>query len=271
MKTGFFLTALVATTVALSALPARAQTLSDIVSAEFLPGWRTEQGTLMAAVRLQLAPGWKTYWRSPGDAGVPPEFGWAGSDNIRAVQFHWPRPEVFDFNGMQTIGYARELVLPVEIWPTDASRPVRVAAQMDLGVCRDICVPASLEIGGDLLPGAGAAQPAIQAALRNRPENRREAGVRDAHCSVEAVANGMRLTAVVDVPRLGARESVVIETGNPEIWVAEASVTRDGSRLIATSDMISPNRQPFALDRSDITITVLSKGRAVELLGCPGN
>lgn len=255
----------------LTAQPSAAQNLSDIVSAEFLPGWRTEQGTHMAALRVKLAPGWKTYWRSPGDAGIPPEFGWAGSDNIRSVQFHWPRPDVFDFNGMQTIGYSRELILPVEIWPTDASQPVKVSAQMDLGVCSDICVPAFLELGGDLIPAGGKANPSIQTALRNRPENRREAGVRDAHCSISALATGLRLTATMDLPPLGPKEAVVIETGAPGVWVTEASVTRNGTRLTATSDLTGPDRQPFSLDRSDITITVLSKGRAVELLGCPSD
>ncbi|MFY8145805.1 MAG: protein-disulfide reductase DsbD domain-containing protein, partial [Rhodobacter sp.] len=70
--------------------PARAMTQDDLLSAEVLPGWRTEQGTHMAALRLTLAPGWKTYWRSPGDAGIPPLFNWSGSQNLSGVRVHWP-------------------------------------------------------------------------------------------------------------------------------------------------------------------------------------
>jgi DsbC/DsbD-like thiol-disulfide interchange protein len=76
-----------------------------------------ENGGHMAAVELQLAPGWKTYWRSPGDAGIPPSFDWSGSENVKSVRLHWPAPEVFEANGMQTIGYHERLVLPVEITP----------------------------------------------------------------------------------------------------------------------------------------------------------
>ena len=91
-----------AATLALLAAPALATTQDDVLSAQLRPGWQMENGGHMAAVELQLAPGWKTYWRSPGDAGIPPTFDWSGSDNVRSVRIHWPAPLVFDANGMQT-------------------------------------------------------------------------------------------------------------------------------------------------------------------------
>ena len=59
----------------------------DVVQIEVLPGWQTASGTQMAAIRLTLAPGWKTYWRAPGEGGIPPAFGWAGSQNIASTAF----------------------------------------------------------------------------------------------------------------------------------------------------------------------------------------
>lgn len=252
-----------------AAAPGRAEGIAEILAADFLPGWRTDQGSYMTAVRVRLAPGWKTYWRSPGDAGVPPEFGWDGSHNIRDVHFHWPRPDVFQFNGMQTIGYARELVLPVEIWPVDADRPVQVATRMDMGVCRDICVPASVEFTAELPPAGGGGDPVIRSALRNRPETKREAGVRNVACSIAALPGGLRLTAEIEMPRIGPEETVVVETSDPRVWVSEPAVSRQGTRVVAVSDLVSHSRKPFLLDRSAVTITVLAKGRAVELHGCP--
>lgn len=250
------------------AAPAAAQSLGDILSAELLPGWRTESGTQMAAIRLTLSPGWKTYWRSPGDAGIPPEFDWRGSENVKAVRLHWPAPQVFDFNGMQTIGYARELVLPVEVWPQVPGQPVTLHSNVDLGVCRDICVPASLRLQGTLTPQSGG-DPAIRAALKAQPGSARAAGLRAASCEVSATRKGLALRAELDLPRLGPDEVVVVETADPTVWVAEAVTRRDGRRLVAETQLISADRKPFALDRSGLTITVLAGGKAVELTGCP--
>ncbi|MCX8508161.1 MAG: protein-disulfide reductase DsbD family protein, partial [Rhodobacteraceae bacterium] len=75
---------LLSAVLALAAPLAQAQPVPDnLLKAEILPGWRTESGSQMAALRLTMAPGWKTYWRAPGDAGIPPRFDWTGSANLK--------------------------------------------------------------------------------------------------------------------------------------------------------------------------------------------
>ncbi|MDR5653377.1 protein-disulfide reductase DsbD family protein [Xinfangfangia sp. LG-4] len=240
------------------------------MAAEMLPGWRTAEGRHMAALRIDLAPGWKTYWRAPGDAGVPPVFDWQGSENLRGVEVHWPRPEVFRLNGMQTIGYSRQLVLPVEVLPRDPGAPVRLTANVDLGVCNTVCVPATVSVAADLPVRGGTADPAIRAALDAAPESPRQAGVQALGCRIEPMADGLRVTAVIDMPRLpGRAETAVLEPGDPDIWVSEAATRREGGRLVATSEMVAPDGLPFFLDRSRLTITVIGQGRAVEIRGCP--
>ena len=87
------------------AAPAAAQSVPDnVVRAELRPGWTTPDGTRIAALHLVLAPGWKTYWRSPGDAGIPPEFDWKGSRNLGSVTFRCPRQEIYERNGCSTLG-----------------------------------------------------------------------------------------------------------------------------------------------------------------------
>ena len=80
----------------LAAAQAESFDMADIVQAEVLPGWRTPSGTWMAALHLTLSPGWKTYWRVPGEAGIPPLFDIAASTNIAALAVHWPTPHVFE-------------------------------------------------------------------------------------------------------------------------------------------------------------------------------
>jgi DsbC/DsbD-like thiol-disulfide interchange protein len=236
-----------------------------------LPGWRTDHGTHMAALRIVLKPGWKTYWRSPGDAGIPPQFRWDGSENLASVRFHWPRPGVYEIGGMRSIGYYRELVLPIELTPRRPGEPIRVRADVEIGVCRDVCVPMFAEIAAELSATSEGSvrDPRIDAALANRPATAREAGVRDVDCDVEPTDDGLRLTARIDMPRLGPEEVAVFELPDPAIWISESSGGREGPSLLAASEMVPPSGRPFLLDRSAVRITVISPDRAVELQGCP--
>ena len=254
--------------VALFAAPALAVTQAEILSAEVLPGWQTDSGTQMAALRLTLAPDWKTYWRSPGEAGIPPLFDWSDSRNVASVRLHWPRPQVFTLNGMQTIGYKHELVLPIEVTPIDAGRPILLRADIELGVCRDICMPAALTLSADL-DGPGAPDAAIRKALKDRPESPTEAGLADIGCTVEPISDGLRLTATLRMPATGGEETVVFEPHGGAIWVSQSDVRRTGGELVAKADLVPDSGGPFALDRSGITVTVLGRDRAVEIRGCP--
>ena len=175
---------------------------------------------------------------------------------------------MFTFNGMRTLGYARELVLPVRIAPRDKDAPIRLEAAVDMGVCRDICIPASLDLSADLLPG-GAADPVIRAAMAARPLTGDEAGVGRHACTVDAAGQGLRVTAEVEVPPLGPGEMAVIEAGSETLWVGEARTARQGGRLVAVADVVPLTNAPVALDRRGITVTLLAEGRAVELHGCP--
>lgn len=245
-----------------------AQTQAEVLSARLLAGFATDQGTRMAGLEMAFAPGWKTYWRAPGDAGIPPVFDWTGSKNVKAVRLHWPRPSVFHLNGMQSVGYRDALVLPLEVLPMDPAQPVALHLRVDLGVCKDICMPASLDLSADLMPGGGDA--AIRAALADQPISATAAGVSDVQCDVEPIRDGLRVTAHLDLPRQGAEETVVLESGLDGVWVSEATTTRDGVRLTAVADMVPPEGAPFALDRSGVVVTVIAPDRAVEIRGCPG-
>lgn len=251
-----------------AALPLRAETQDDVLRGRLLPGWKEADGRYMAAVSLDLAPGWKTYWRSPGDAGIPPVFDWSGSDNLGSVRIHWPAPEVIRQNGMESIGYLDRLTLPLEVTPLDPAKPVHLALNLALGVCHDICMPADLRLDADL-DGPGARDGAIAAALAEAPLTGREAGVTGVSCAVEPIKDGLRVTARLDLPPQGSEETVVFETAEPDVWVSGAVADRQGPALEATADLVPPAGQPFALDRSGLVVTVLAQGRAVEIQGCP--
>lgn len=240
----------------------------DMAEVSVLPGWKTQNGTYMSALRIKLSPGWKTYWRAPGDAGIPPQFNWEGSENLGRVTFHWPRPTVYMINGMRSIGYYDELILPIEVTPQNAGKPVHLEARIDMGVCQKICVPMSARVTAELI-GEGARNAAITRALDAQPDTAHKASVGRVACKVEPNDDGLRLTAQINMPPLGGDEVMVFELPDKSIWISESSNRRDGQYFSATSDMVPPSGAPFALDRSDVRITVLGQNRAVEIQGCP--
>lgn len=255
-------------TLLLIAPPALATTQEDVLSAQLRPGWQMQSGAHMAAVELRLAPGWKTYWRSPGDAGIPPTFDWSGSENVKDIRLHWPAPQVFEANGMQTIGYHDSLVLPVEVTPEDPSRPVKLAVEISLGVCDEICMPAVVDLAADLT-SPGASDDTIRQALSAGATPATDAGVSAVSCAIDPIRDGLRLTARVRLPDPGHPEVVAFETADRNIWVAEAITQREGGELVSMTELVPPDGAPFALDRSGITLTILAAGGAVEVRGCP--
>src|SRR5271163_5124622 len=79
---------------------------------------------LRAGVEIRLDPGWKTYWRDPGDSGVPPSFDFSGSENVKSVSVEWPAPERFaDGAGGNSIGYLDHVILPLRIAAVNTGKP----------------------------------------------------------------------------------------------------------------------------------------------------
>ncbi len=120
-------------------------------------------GRLTMALHMALDPGWKTYWRVPGDSGLAPMFDWSGSNNVRAIEILWPTPIAFDELGERFYGYKGEVVWPLRITAKDREQPVDLALKMDFGVCSDVCIPTSIR--SSMRVPAGTAAPTAHADL----------------------------------------------------------------------------------------------------------
>jgi DsbC/DsbD-like thiol-disulfide interchange protein len=104
----------------------------------------TEGGetALRAGVEIKLDKGWKTYWRYPGDSGIPPRFDFKRSQNVKTIAVRWPAPHRFSDEGGQSIGYKDHVILPLSIVPADPSKPVMLRLDLDYAICEKLCVPA---------------------------------------------------------------------------------------------------------------------------------
>src|SRR3954464_7537695 len=105
---------------------------SDVHSAVRLLAVSRSGTVLLGGIAFQLQPGWKTYWRTPGDSGVPPRFDFSKSDNIEAVTVLWPAPAKFHHGaGGQSRGYHDQIILPLRIGAKNADKPVTLRAAIN--------------------------------------------------------------------------------------------------------------------------------------------
>jgi DsbC/DsbD-like thiol-disulfide interchange protein len=107
-------------------------------------------GELRAGIELRLAAGWKTYWRYPGDSGVPPVFDFSKSENVKSVEVRWPAPHRFTDESGASIGYKGSVVLPLRVIAQNPRRPSVLRLAIDYAICERLCIPAkgsaSLEV-----------------------------------------------------------------------------------------------------------------------------
>lgn len=236
-----------------------------------IDGWAEADGSRVAGVEIRIDPGWHTYWRVPGEAGIPPSFDWSGSRNLASVRYEWPRPEIIESYGLRSYGYFGALVLPVLLTPKDPSAPIEAALALSFGVCNDICTQEDRHLAASFAGGDGAGRGRIEAALAERARTAGEAGVADVTCGIDATGDGYALTATVTFERpQPAGQSAVLETSQAGLWIGEAESVTDGATVIARAPIAGREGAGPVLERKGVRLTVLDDARAVDIRGCTG-
>ena len=222
---------------------------------------------IRAGVEIQLKAGWKTYWRYPGDAGVPPRFDWSGSENLAVLEVKWPAPERFvDESGAKSIGYHGDIVFPLMVRPIDPARPVRLKLKLDFAVCEKLCVPADAELALEIPAGESAPLGLLDEAGRRVPRR----------ISLGDNAGGLAVTRV-GLAR-GAAPQVLIEGSAPEgsvdlfaegpddrwaLPLPEKIESKDGKlRFQLVIDGAPPGGPPIP---SKVVLTLIAGDKAIEV------
>ena len=129
-----------------------------------------KNGRYEAGVDLVMAPGSHTYWKMPGEAGVPPVFTFNGSDNIRQADVKYPVPSRITEEGLEAFGYAGQVVFPVVVTPTDPSKPATLLVDVTYAICNRICLPGHSGAKLTLRPhGEGDSPQLVESALARVP------------------------------------------------------------------------------------------------------
>ncbi len=257
---------------ALAADLARSQAVvstgESFVHVTVLPGRAEAGGARMAGLVLDVAPEWKTYWRNPGAAGIPPHFDWSGSRNLGAVEVFWPRPRFFESFGLTTLGYSGRVVFPVRLVPERPDQAMEIDLGLALGVCREICVLEETTVEMRIEPGVPEAGAVLVAmAEREVPRPGAELGLSEASCRISGGGASRRFDAVLDFAQ-ALHDPVVILEGPDLTWFTGVETTTQSGSRLHVGAALSLLDETIWISRSQIRMTVLAGDFAADIQGC---
>jgi DsbC/DsbD-like thiol-disulfide interchange protein len=233
-----------------------------------LAGSHVSDAGARAGIEIKLAPGWKTYWRYPGDSGVPPRFDFADSQNVKTVTIDWPAPHRFSDDSGITIGYKLDVIFPLHVVPQDTTKPVRLRLKADYAICDKICIPA--EASAELLLDAGRSElDQSLAAFAAQVPKRAQLGD-GAPLAVRAVRrdnSGDRPRVIVDVAAPGNGPIDLFAEGPTPDWALPVPEPITGApaglhRFTFILDGLPPGARA---DGALLTFTLVAGGSAIEV------
>jgi DsbC/DsbD-like thiol-disulfide interchange protein len=222
---GALLTALGASVVGAQAVPPRHVRASLVAEADAVrPGQ-----PLTAGIRLEMEKGWHTYWRNPGDSGLPTRVKWDLPEGFAAGEILWPYPIRFGTGPLMSYGYEHEVLLPVEVRvpASFAGAEVRLLARVDWLECQEACIPGKAEVSL-ALPVRATTRPGPHAALF--ADARRRLPARDPGWRFSASSAPRGLTLVARAPRGTALREAYFYPTTPRLLdhAKPQALTREG-------------------------------------------
>jgi DsbC/DsbD-like thiol-disulfide interchange protein len=222
-----------------------------------------QRGTVRrAGIEIRLAPGWKTYWRYPGDSGIPPRFDFSHSKNVKSVTVRYPAPHRLTDESGTSIGYKHGVVFPLDIVVQNAAQPVMLAVKADYAVCEKVCIPAEgkAELNLTGRPGAQDGWLKQNDALVPVAAQIGEGGT----LAVRSVTRENK-RILVDVAAPGAIE--LFAEGPAADWALPVPAPVDGApagqqRFAFELEGLPPNTRP---DGATLMLTAVSGGQAIEV------
>jgi DsbC/DsbD-like thiol-disulfide interchange protein len=238
---------------------------SERSAVRLIAGGRNENGaSIRAGVEMRLASGWKTYWRYPGDSGIPPRFDFSKSRNVKSVNVRWPAPQRLTDEGGTSIGYKHDLMFPLDVVPEDRAKPVMLSLTMGYGVCEKICVP--VDAKAELtLDGKSTGQDARIKDAQSRVPQAASLG-QDGAISIRAVTREAA-RIVVDVAHPAGESVDLFAEGPTSDWSlpvpSPVAGAPDGQQRFAFDlDGLPPNTKP---DGATLLLTAVAGERAIEV------
>ncbi len=231
-------------------------------------------GRIWLGVQITLGPGWKTYWRDPGESGAPPRLDWSASDNLDSIDVRWPAPQRFSSFGFDSFGYHSEVVLPVLIKVAAPARTATARLNLDYMVCAQVCIPMRAELALELpanITGATGAKaeasafaPLIRRYLQRVPQPAAKAGlaIKSAVVSGPAGEQILRITGQSAQPF--AAPDLMVEGPEPFAFGRPEMTYGAGRHEVAMALPVYAGTGKAKLTTQALTLTMVDGRRAVE-------
>lgn len=223
-------------------------------------------GYIFAGIEIGIAPGWKTYWRTPGDAGVAPLIDFSGSSNISGPVFvEFPVPHRVDDGYAVTNVYEDHVILPVTIAAANPELATRLVLSLDIGVCAEICIPEHYDVTLDLAPGEiDTAAETILADARAALPGQPIAGVFEVGGVTLAGGTDKRPVFEIEIVAADAADAEVFVEG-PVDWYPAVPKFLASDDVRATFS-VEFNRlgSKIPIGGNTFTVTVVADGGAIE-------
>ncbi len=220
---------------------------------------------LRGGIEIKMQAGWKTYWRYPGDSGVPPRFDFSGSENLKTARVLYPAPHLFTDETGHSLGYKDSAIFPLVITPQQSGKPVRLRMKIDYAVCEKLCVPAEGSAELSLAPGDSSHNAALTAAEARVPEQVPAAQLALTARRVNAAAKP--LVAVDLAVPAGQVVELFVEGPTPE-WALPIPTPAQGAPAGHAQFGFELDGLPPGVDPKgsfELTFTVITGERAVEV------
>lgn len=238
---------------------------SDDHSAVRLLAGSRSGAVLLGGVAFRLQPGWKTYWRTPGDSGVPPRFDFSKSENVEAVTVLWPAPQQFpDGAGGTSLGYQNQVVLPLRIVVKATDKPVKLRMAISYAVCDKLCIPVEANAELPFISVASTEDGALASALDAVPK---PANVGDPNpLTIRDVRRDGKSNVIVDVVAPEAQDVHLFVEGPTPDWALPTpkpidSGSADLKRFAFALDGLPPGAHP---EGAALKFTLVGNSRAYE-------
>jgi DsbC/DsbD-like thiol-disulfide interchange protein len=223
-----------------------------------------------AGIEIKLKDGWKTYWRYPGDSGVPPALDFSKSQNVKTVTVLYPAPSRFpDGAGGNSIGYKGDVILPLHVVPQDAGKPATLRLKLDYAVCEKLCVPAEAKLELDLTGTESANEALLDAAEARvpKPVQIGDQGMPSIRAVHREATSGKPRIAVDVAASTGIPLTLFAEGPTPQ-WALPlpepvAGAPAGQQRFVFELDGLPPGEKP---DGATLRLTAVSGDKAVEAL-----
>jgi suppressor for copper-sensitivity B len=223
--------------------------------------------TVPLGLQFKLAEGWKIYWRTPGDAGFPPDLEIKSSENLRDLEWQWPVPHRFSLFGQESHGYKDEVVFPITARLAEPGMPLEVDAVVHALACSEICVPLDAAISFALPAGPGG--PTVFTQLVSRYRSLVPGPLDGTGLSVVAVdpigspkPHSLKVTISSDIPLVGP--DVFVEAGDGYTFgKPSVALAADGR----AAELTLPASQPKggSLAARPVTLTLVDGDRFIEI------